>query len=523
MAAIAIIDGHHNPHPPDPLLGLPTPERLPLKTLPIVTLFLSLLLAPVAHALNEEDVRNSVVKIHTTQRLPNPYRPWTKLDPRELSGSGAVIEGNRILTNAHVVMYAREIYVQPYQAADRIEAKVVAVSPTMDLAILEISDKEFFKTHPALPISKGLPSLKQTVNAYGYPTGGKDLSITEGIISRIEIAAYNLGYIGVRVQVDAALNPGNSGGPAMVDGKIVGIVYSGIPSADNIGYLIPSEEVNLFLEDIADGKYDGKPHLVAGMQTAENEAFRNMLKLDASVTGVVVTEIPKVLNDMLKEWDVITHIGEFAIDNDARILVREDLRLDFRYQVPRLAKDGKVEFTVLRKGESIKINVPVLKRANAVIQSLLGEYPRFFIYGPLVFTVGTHEFVNSMGARGPAMLTAIGSPLIARLGDDKNEEDEELVAVASPMFSHKIIKGYGNPFLSVIKSVNGVKIKNLRHLVETLRSIKDDYVIFRFDDKRAEMLVFNRKEIEEATEDILNDNGIREQYSKDLRDAWVKE
>ena len=49
------------------------------------------------------------------------------------------------------------------------------------------------------------------------------------------------------------INPGNSGGPALVDGKMIGLVFSKISQADNIGYIIPGEEIDLFLKDIADG------------------------------------------------------------------------------------------------------------------------------------------------------------------------------------------------------------------------------------------------------------------------------
>jgi hypothetical protein len=92
--------------------------------------------------------------------------------------------------------------------------------------------------------------------------------------------------------------------------------------------------------------------------------------------------------------------------------------------------------------------------------------------------------------------------------------------VASPMFPHRITKGYDARNLGVISHVNDVEIRNLTHLVEALREIKDEYVIFRFASRVSETLVFRRQEIESITEDILTDNGIRHQCSKDLRDIW---
>ena len=487
--------------------------------LPALLLVLFACLPQQSHA--QEAIPTSVVKIHSTKRLPNPYRPWTKQSPQNVTGSGVIIEGNRILTNAHVVAYSREIYVQGYQSAEKVEATLIAMSPGMDLALLEV-DKAFFKDRPALPFAQGLPKIKEAVNAYGYPTGGQEMSITEGIISRIEVAAYNYGTAGLRIQVDAALNPGNSGGPAISDGKVIGIVYSGIPSADNIGFIIPADEVRMFLEDVKDGTYDGKPNIHVSMQIAENDALREMLKIDASITGIVVSSTDASPDNPLKEWDVITHIGEHSIDNDARVLIGDDLRLNFRYYIPKLVKDGKVAMTVHRKGETVKLDVPVPAYRDLLIPPLMNDYPRYFIIGPLVFSSATRELVGAGGERMLSMLTQFESPLLKRLSDVKAFEGEELVAVASPMFSHKIIKGYQNPILAVVSDINGTKIKNLRHLVETIRDSKEEFLIFTFDDKRGERLVFKRSDLLKSTEDILNDNGIRESYSPELRSAWEK-
>jgi S1-C subfamily serine protease len=108
-------------------------------------------------------IENSVVKIFATVRYPDPYKPWTKESPEDLTGSGVVIEGRRILTNAHVVDYASQVQIQANQAGDKISATVEAIAPGIDLAVLKLDDEKFFDTHPPLARAKTLPGIKDAV------------------------------------------------------------------------------------------------------------------------------------------------------------------------------------------------------------------------------------------------------------------------------------------------------------------------------------------------------------------------
>ncbi|MFI4859282.1 MAG: trypsin-like peptidase domain-containing protein [Phycisphaerales bacterium JB063] len=471
----------------------------------------------------DADVRASVVKIHTTARYPNLFQPWRKEGPSESSGTGVIIEGNRIITNAHVVNYASRVYVQGYQSADRIEARIVAFAPGVDLAMLEIVDEDagFFDDRPPLPIANELPAIRGDISAFGYPVGGDDLSVTRGIVSRIEVAGYNHGFIGLRIQVDAALNPGNSGGPALIDKQIVGIVFSGIGSADNIGYLIPAEEVLDFIQDAEDGTYDGRPELQIGsMQTLENDALRDKLGIDRDVTGMMVTTTPQGVESPLRPWDVVTHIGEHNIDNEGQCPIRDDLRGDFRYFVHDLVSDqGTVPLTVIREGETLTLDVPAPLHVPALMPSLsrANDYPRYYIYGPLVFSQVTDEIASALPARFMQLFNYIESPLVTRVGDKPAFEGEELVIVAAPMFDHRITKGYDGHHLSVVSAINGQQVTNLESLVTILAELDDEFVVIEFMGLATETLVFNRRDIEDATEEILTDNGIRYQASSDLR------
>lgn len=471
-----------------------------------------------------QTVENSVVKVFSVQRPPDVYRPWTKQGPKSVTASGVVIEGHRILTNAHVVAYASEVQVQPSQSGDKISATVEAVAPGMDLAVLKLEDDSFFDAHPPLPRSQALPDIRDTVIAYGYPVGGTGISSTKGIISRIEFVPYFNFTSGLRIQIDAAINPGNSGGPAMVGDRMIGLAYSHLvaPQTQSIGYIIPDEEIDLFLKSIPSGRYR-KPMIYGDFQPLENPALRKYLQLDRSLQGTVVrmieTDDP---NYPLKPWDVITQIGGTPIDDEGMIALGSNLRLRFSYLIQKIAQNGTIPLTVVRSGKKISVMAPVSMTRPELIPELEGEYPLYFIYGPLVFSAATAQFVGGFSGNPMvnATITAMGSPLVTRRADRPTFLGEQLVVVSSPFLPNKLATGYGPPVLKVVQSVNGTKIKNLRHLVEVLRDSKDELLVIEFCGRGSEALVFPRKEMVAATESILADNGIRAQASADLLQVW---
>ena len=471
-------------------------------------------------------VENSVVKVFSTVRYPDFFKPWTKQSPSEVSASGVVIEGKRILSNAHVVLYSSQVQIQANQAGDKISATVEALAPGIDLAVLKLDDESFFDSHPPLPRAKELPDNKDVVMAFGFPAGGTSLSITKGIVSRIEFTRYNFPVSGLRIQIDAAINPGNSGGPAVVNDKMIGLAFSHLGGADNIGYIIPCEEIELFLADIADGHYDGKPALFDRLQTLENPALRAFLKVSKSVEGMVVHQpLSTESSYPLKEWDVITKIGDTPVDDQGMIKLGPNLRVHFEYMVQKIARNGKVPLTVMRANKEVPIELPVSPNRPLVMPGLDGAYPSYFVFGPLVFSSATTElFAGLTQGRAAAdwmsRLAAVASPLVRRWYDTPAFPDEGLVIVSSPFFPHKLTKGYDNPMLQVVKTVNGVAIKNLHHLVEVLRDSKDEFLRIEFDMRGAETLVFPRSETVAATEEILTDNGVRSQGSADTLAIW---
>ncbi len=489
-----------------------------------LTLAAIAIITPISHADDSAEIRDSVVKIFTTYRAPDFESPWTKQSPSDISGTGFVISGNRILTNAHVVEMASQIFVQPPNSADKIRARVIGIAQGIDLAVIELrkeSDREeFHAAHPPLTLNESLPAIGSTVQAIGFPMGGEQISLTEGVVSRIEFIGYSQTTAGLRVQVDAALNHGNSGGPVVQDNQVIGVVFSGVESADNIGYLIPVEEVVAFLNDIDDdGEYAGRPKIFAdGFQTAENPALRDWLKLSSDQTGLLYTGDGTEDDSIVFEtWDLIDTIGEYDIDNAGMITIGDNLRLSWGYMIPRLGDNGTVPITVLRNGESVPLDIPVTSSRDDLLPMIGDGYPEYFIVGPLVFSPARREHLMNFYTPYLAMQ---GNPAALRADKLRAFEGEEIVMLVSDFLPHPITKGYDVSYKPALKSLNGTPIKSLAQLVELIRNSQDDYLEFKFHDKGQEALVFDREELLEVTEEILEDNSIRKQGSKRFMNIW---
>jgi S1-C subfamily serine protease len=476
------------------------------------------LLAVPAWAEAKDPIAGSVVKIFTTRRGPDFVRPWNKGNAQETGGTGVIIEGNRVLTNAHVVLYASQIFVQGDQSTERVPAKAIAVAPGVDLAVIEVEKPSFFDDRPPLPLDDDIPAIKQTVSVYGYPIGGEQISVTQGIVSRIECTAVYYDVNALRIQVDAAINPGNSGGPAVADGKIVGLVHSKLVKGENIGYLIAAPEITMFLDDIKSGTYHGKPETWDIVEPGENEALRAKLGLDKETGLVVCRPFSADADYPLKKWDLITHIGGVPVDNRGDIEIKEGLRVSCNYLIAKLAKNGTIKTTILRDGKTLDVDVPVRPDANLVMPYLMDKYPRYFVFGPMVFSAASQELALGVSSWG-ASLAKARNPLVARVVDHPAFEGEEIVTLGMGLLPHKTSKGYELPPFSIVSRINGVAVRNLAHVVEIIRDAKEEFLTVEIAGENV-LLVFRRAEILAATDDILSDEGIRKQYSDDLEAVW---
>lgn len=477
-------------------------------------------LATPGFAVADKNIKKSIVKIYTTRVRPVYYNPWHLNAPTSSSGSGCIIKGGRILTNAHVVGDHTFIQVSRYGEPKKYKAEVVAVSHDTDLALLTVKDRAFFKG--ARPLSFGrLPQVQDEVVVYGFPEGGDSLSLTRGVISRIEHQRYahNSSYF-LAIQIDAAINPGNSGGPAITRGKITGVVMQSMRRSENIGYIVPTPIIRHFLEDLEDGRYDGFPVFGVRLQTMENPTLKSVYGLKKSESGVLVIRVipGSPAHGIVREKDVLLSIDGHMIADDATVEFRPDERTSCVYYIQVRQIGQGVDLDILRQGKRRKARIVLNKPATSldlVPKSRYDTKPSYYIYGGLVFSPLTLDYMKEWGSDweydSPADFLSLfihGYPSV---------QGEEVINMIK-VLPHNVSNGYHDMEDIIITHVNGKKILNLKELVRIVESGRgNQYIEFRT--KRGRYVILDRKKAEAALPEILKTYGVPADRSDDLKNA----
>jgi S1-C subfamily serine protease len=475
-------------------------------------------LVPVGSAPAATDVRRSMVKIYCVQNEPDYDNPWNMKGPETFSGSGCIIEGNRILTNAHVVSNPTFIQVRRNGQSQKHEAKIIAISHDADLALLGVDDPSFFEG--VMPLKFGsLPEIEQEVIVYGFPEGGDSLSTTKGVISRIESQRYVHSWIELLAgQLDAAINPGNSGGPVMDDDRIVGVVMQALRDSQNIGYMVPAPVIEHFLTDMEDGRYDGFPEDGIIIQPLENASLKKMHGLNAEQSGAIVSSVAPGSPAKYKivPGDVLLSIDGHRIADDCTVEFRPNERTgcDFYVKQHQIGEEGV--YKILRRGEehTVRLTLDMPWGKNMLVPTArYSIQPTYYIYGGLVFCPLTYNYLSTMDGY-PFQEPPYN--LMTYLNEAEPSREGEEVVIIIKVLTGNFNNGYEHLVNRRILTVNGERILNLQELIRIVEAgTEEPFAVFQTLDDQT--IAIDRKKAEAAHDQILSIYRIAEDRSSDLK------
>lgn len=454
------------------------------------------------------DVYRSVVRIEVATQVPDYATPWNAGRFGGGIGTGFIIGKNKILTNAHVVSNQRRILITIHGSPEKYPAKVEYIAHDCDLALLSVEDFSAFESFPTFSLGD-IPALESQVRVIGYPVGGERLSVTRGVVSRIDFQPYSHSRADSHlvVQIDAAINPGNSGGPVIQEGKVVGVAFQGLRQADNTGYIIPTPVIKRFLKDIEDDHYDHYADLGINEFPLYNPAMRKALGLPNDGTGVLITNVVPTssADGVLRSGDVLLSLDGKTVDSAGMVLFDGE-KVNLNEIVERKFAGDKVAARFKRDGgwNDVEIELKPLhwSRMYAV------EYeknPRYLVFAGLVFQpLDTNLFATSKF--DDVTLRRLYTDYVPKGLFQKHKDIVVLTRIESDPVTSQLSDFAG----FAVEKINGMEVRDLTHANELLHPVEapEFHVIELFGANRP--VVIPSAKVEAANKRVQENYGINQ-------------
>lgn len=430
-------------------------------------------------------VQDTVVQIFSQMMEINWIEPYKIPQMGMATGSGFFIdESGYIVTNAHVVDQCTSVHIQiPSFGKHQFEVKIIGIMPEKDIALLQVGQdcinmlKSLHGNVPFLPLGDS-DTVKRSmeVMALGYPLGQQSLKSTTGVIS---------GHESGKIQMSAPINPGSSGGPLInMRGQVIGINSSGVTAAQNVGYMIPINELQIYLEDLKKGGLIRKPYLGI-FQAPSSEELVQCLG-NPTPGGVYIADVLKdsPLFNQMQPGDMLYEINGHKIDMYGEMSVpwSED-KISVGEYVGRLRVGQKVNIVAYRNGERKNLECSFERRKLSPIRQI------FPLYEPIDYEVFGGLVVMELVLNHLPILGMV-SPGLAKFAEHKYQ-DKPVLVITKTLPDSLAYRSRSPLVGTILKKVNNIEVSTLQDLRNALAQSKElvkiengDHVMIAFEVKK---------------------------------------
>jgi hypothetical protein len=395
---------------------------------------------------------------------------------------------------------------------DKMVAEVTAISHDCDLALLTVADEEFMDGVEPEPIGD-LPTLRDRVSVVGFPVGGEEISVTEGVVSRIEVQRYSHSErMLLAVTVDAAINDGNSGGPAFMDGKVVGIAFQSLRDAENIGELVPATLIDRFLRGVEQGRPTHVPGLGLASQNLENPLLRSRAGLSGHQSGVLVLQVEHggSADGRIREGDALLSIDGHRIANNGTVQYHGRFRTTFDVMLGNHYVGDEITVEVLRAGKIEELRIELKPYVRLVPRSQYDVPPSYFVYGGVVFQPLSLDFLRTWREWWEKAPPEFLHQYYAGVRSAARQE----VVVATKVLADEINVGFEDLETACVATVNGVCPRDMGDFVRLVESATETVEIRTTDNC---VMVFEGEQARALNPRILKRYRVAPDRSSNLR------
>ena len=430
-------------------------------------------------------VRDTVVQVFAQVKEVDILQPQKPPAQKQNLGTAFFINERELITNAHVINQALSLWIQiPSLGKRQIGVEVVGLSPKRDIALLRVPDegveliKNVLGNVPFLLLGDSdIVRRADEVMTLGYPLGQHGLKSTKGVVS---------GHEQHLIQIDAALNPGNSGGPALnAHGEVIGINTAIVSGAQNVGYIIPINEFKIIEKDLRNVFLLRRPFL-GFMCNDGSESLTDYLG-NPQPGGFYVVQVVKgspLHKAGVQKGDMLYEINGHRIDLYGDIQWHEE-KIAIMDYIAYLKLGDPVHLVTYRKGQRKEVSFTFEQSDLMPVREIYPGYEKidYEIIGGMV--------VQPLTLNHLAMLVDV-APGLAKYVERKYQMDPALVIThvypdSLAHRSHSLRPGF------VIQEINGKSVKTMDALREqmnksfdtndfTIETTDGIFVHFRFTD-----------------------------------------
>jgi S1-C subfamily serine protease len=425
-------------------------------------------------------IDTQVVRILATNKEPYYHKPWKSPNFQTVAASGFFFKDKEnfsgmkglILTNAHAVAMAQSIKISNGREKRRYDVKLLGICNSADFAVLQMEPQEL-KAYEArngkiVPLQLGDSDklrVGDKVLGWGYPLGGERISKSEeGEISRIEVNRYTYSQeYWLMVQASLQQNHGNSGGPVLKNGKVVGISFQGVSASDRINYFIPINLVKHLMGLLQNEE------LIPRWQYEAQAMFprlKEYYQLGPSQGGVLLNYVipeggPHKFG--LRDNDIFFKIDGHEIDNFGDIFFEPlGQKIYFEEILNRKRVGDPLEVKVIREGKVLEIKGKVTKGLPKLVSKIFTR-ANYFVTGGIGFVELTYNCIKNLGRSGRSFEEKY-------LGEFPQKPYQKIVIISEIFPEYGLVET--SPYLRRVEKINDTEVLNIEHLYETIQDLR---------------------------------------------------
>ena len=315
-------------------------------------------------------------------------------------------------------------------------------------------------------------------------------------------------------QTDAAINSGNSGGPVLSNNRVVGVAFAGLTQADNIGYFIPVNILENFLDDVRDGNYDGPPKLGVQWGKLESTSQRQMLGLKNDSKGIIIKKVftNSPFYGILQRNDVLLKLDGQDIESDGTIEFRRNEKTDFNFINQEKKYGQSLSYEIIRDKKVQKGQVTLKKtdiKYSVVKSTKLQDAPSYYVYGGLIFEPLTTNYITALSQSRPT------NTLAAIYDREELFKDYNGLVILVRVLPFDVNLGYSDLENKIVTKVNGKKYKDFDDFVQKVKSTNSEFIVF--EDEDSNEIVLDVAKVNAQKSELMENYNISREMSSDIK------